>query len=45
MPDETEVHGLMALMLLDDARREARFDGGALVLRRFLERRLAEAGE
>jgi RNA polymerase sigma-70 factor, ECF subfamily len=32
MPDEPEVHGLMALMLLDDARREARFKGGELVL-------------
>jgi RNA polymerase sigma-70 factor, ECF subfamily len=32
MPDEPEVHGLHALMLLGDARREARFDGGELVL-------------
>ena len=32
MPDEPEVHGLQALMLLDDARREARFQGGELVL-------------
>jgi RNA polymerase sigma-70 factor (ECF subfamily) len=32
MPDEPEVHGLLALMLLDDARREARFDAGELVL-------------
>jgi RNA polymerase sigma-70 factor, ECF subfamily len=32
MPDEPEVHGLMALMLIDDARREARFAGGELVL-------------
>ena len=32
MPDEPEVHGLRALMLLDDARRAARFDGGELVL-------------
>jgi RNA polymerase sigma-70 factor, ECF subfamily len=32
MPDEPEVHGLMALMLLDDARRAARFDNGELVL-------------
>jgi RNA polymerase sigma-70 factor, ECF subfamily len=32
MPDEPEVNGLMALMLLDDARREARFAGGELVL-------------
>ncbi len=32
MPDEPEVHGLLALMLLHDARREARFRGGDLVL-------------
>ena len=32
MPDEPEVHGLLALMLLDDARRAARFDRGELVL-------------
>jgi RNA polymerase sigma-70 factor (ECF subfamily) len=32
MPDEPEVHGLQALMLIDDARREARFEGGELVL-------------
>ncbi len=32
MPDEPEVHGLLALMLLLDARREARFDEGEIVL-------------
>jgi RNA polymerase sigma-70 factor, ECF subfamily len=32
MPDEPEAHGLMAMMLLLDARREARFRGGDLVL-------------
>jgi RNA polymerase sigma-70 factor (ECF subfamily) len=33
MPDEPEVHGLLALMLLHDARREARFShGGELIL-------------
>jgi len=32
MPDEPEVHGLLALMTLHDARREARFRGGELVL-------------
>jgi RNA polymerase sigma-70 factor (ECF subfamily) len=32
MPDEPEVHGLLALMLLHDARREARFREGELVL-------------
>jgi RNA polymerase sigma-70 factor, ECF subfamily len=32
MPDEAEVHGLLALMLLNDSRRDARFDDGELVL-------------
>jgi RNA polymerase sigma-70 factor (ECF subfamily) len=32
MPDEPEVHGLRAMMLLHDARREARFRDGELVL-------------
>jgi RNA polymerase sigma-70 factor, ECF subfamily len=32
MPDEPEAHGLLALMLLHDARREARFSGEELVL-------------
>jgi RNA polymerase sigma-70 factor (ECF subfamily) len=32
MPDESEAHGLLALMLLHDARRAARFAGGELVL-------------
>ena len=32
MPDEPEVHGLLALMLLHDSRREARFRDGELVL-------------
>jgi RNA polymerase sigma-70 factor (ECF subfamily) len=32
MPDEPEVHGLLALMLLNDARRDARFADGAVVL-------------
>jgi RNA polymerase sigma-70 factor, ECF subfamily len=32
MPDEPEVHGLLAMMLLLDARREARFRGDDLVL-------------
>jgi RNA polymerase sigma-70 factor (ECF subfamily) len=32
MPDEPEVYGLLALMLLNDARREARFADGELVL-------------
>jgi RNA polymerase sigma-70 factor, ECF subfamily len=34
MPDEPEVRGLLALMLVNDARREARFvDGSAVLLR------------
>jgi RNA polymerase sigma-70 factor (ECF subfamily) len=32
MPDEPEAHGLLALMLLHDARREARFSDRELVL-------------
>jgi RNA polymerase sigma-70 factor, ECF subfamily len=32
MPDEPEVHGLLAMMLLHDARRGARFRAGDLVL-------------
>jgi RNA polymerase sigma-70 factor, ECF subfamily len=32
MPDEPEVHGLLALMLLHDARREARRRNGELIL-------------
>jgi len=32
MPDEPEVHGLLALMLLNEARREARFAEGTIVL-------------
>jgi RNA polymerase sigma-70 factor (ECF subfamily) len=32
MPDEAEAHGLLALMLLHDSRRAARFQGGDLIL-------------
>ena len=32
MPDEPEIHGLLALMLVNDARRDARFADGAIVL-------------
>jgi RNA polymerase sigma-70 factor (ECF subfamily) len=32
MPDEPDVHGLLALMLLHDARRDARFEEGEIVL-------------
>jgi len=40
MPDEPEVRGLLALMLLHDSRREARFAGGELVLLRDQDRSL-----
>jgi RNA polymerase sigma-70 factor, ECF subfamily len=40
MPDEPGVHGLLALMLLNDARREARFAEGAVVLLRDQDRSL-----
>ena len=40
MPDEPDVHGLLALMLVNDARREARFVDGTLVLLRDQDRSL-----
>jgi RNA polymerase sigma-70 factor (ECF subfamily) len=40
MPDEPEVHGLLALMLANDARRDARFDDGTVVLLRDQDRSL-----
>jgi RNA polymerase sigma-70 factor, ECF subfamily len=40
MPDEPEVHGLLALMLLNDARSEARFAEGTVVLLRDQDRSL-----
>ena len=45
MPDEPEVHGLLALMLLHDARREARFRDGELVLLADQDRSLWDAGQ
>jgi RNA polymerase sigma-70 factor (ECF subfamily) len=45
MPDEPEVHGLLALMLLNDARREARFADGAVVLLRDQDRSLWDQGQ
>ena len=45
MPDEPEVHGLLALMLLHDARREARFDGEELVLLADQDRSLWDAAQ
>ena len=43
MPDEPEVFGLLALMLLNDARRDARFAGGEVVLLRDQDRSLWDA--
>jgi RNA polymerase sigma-70 factor (ECF subfamily) len=43
MPDEPEVHGLLALMLLNDARRDARFADGEVVLLRDQDRSLWDA--
>jgi len=40
MPDEPDVHGLLALMLINDARREARFADGTIVLLRDQDRSL-----
>ena len=40
MPDEPEVHGLLALMLLNDSRRDARFADGSVVLLRDQDRSL-----
>jgi hypothetical protein len=40
MPDEPEAHGLLALMLLNDARRDARFANGSVVLLRDQDRSL-----
>ena len=40
MPDEPEVHGLLALMLINDARRSARFHEGAVVPLRDQDRSL-----
>ena len=45
MPDEPEVHGLLALMLLHDARREARLRDGELVLLEDQDRTSWDAAE
>jgi RNA polymerase sigma-70 factor (ECF subfamily) len=45
MPDEPEVHGLLALMLLLDARRAARFRDGELVLLADQDPALLDAAE
>ncbi len=45
MPDEPEAHGLLALMLLHDSRREARFHGGELVSLADQDRSLWDAAQ
>jgi RNA polymerase sigma-70 factor (ECF subfamily) len=40
MPDEPDVHALLALMLINDARRDARFADGTVVLLRDQDRSL-----
>jgi RNA polymerase sigma-70 factor, ECF subfamily len=45
MPDEPEAHGLVALMLVNDARREARFAAGTVVLLRDQDRSLWDVDE
>jgi RNA polymerase sigma-70 factor, ECF subfamily len=45
MPDEPEVHGLLAMMLLHDARRAARFHDGDLVLLADQDRALWDDGQ
>ncbi|TMM16357.1 MAG: sigma-70 family RNA polymerase sigma factor [Actinobacteria bacterium] len=45
MPDEPEVHGLLALMMIHHARREARFAGDELVLLKEQDRSLWDAAE
>jgi RNA polymerase sigma-70 factor, ECF subfamily len=45
MPDEPEVQALLALMLLNDARRDARFADGTIVLLRDQDRSLWDADQ
>ncbi|HEU5363825.1 MAG TPA: sigma-70 family RNA polymerase sigma factor [Gaiellaceae bacterium] len=45
MPDEPEAHALLALMLLHDARRDARFADGELVLLEEQDRDLYDAAK
>ncbi|TML19310.1 MAG: sigma-70 family RNA polymerase sigma factor [Actinobacteria bacterium] len=45
MPDEPEVHGLLALMLVNDARREARFADDTVVLLRDQDRSLWDTAQ
>ena len=45
MPDESEAHGLLAMMLLHDSRRDARFRDGDLVLLADQDRSLWDAAQ
>jgi len=45
MPDEAEVHGLLALMLIHDSRRAARFRDGEQILLADQDRALWDAGQ
>jgi RNA polymerase sigma-70 factor, ECF subfamily len=45
MPDESEVRALLALMLMNDARRDARFADGSVVLLRDQDRSLWDTAE
>ena len=45
LPDDPEVHGLLAMMLLHDSRREARFSDGELVLLSDQDRSQWNAGQ
>jgi RNA polymerase sigma-70 factor (ECF subfamily) len=45
MPAQAEVHGLLALMLLHDARQQARFKGGEIVLLKDQDRSLWDAAQ
>jgi RNA polymerase sigma-70 factor (ECF subfamily) len=45
MPDEPEAHGLLALMLVNDARRDARFADGAVVPLRDQDRSRWDRGQ
>jgi RNA polymerase sigma-70 factor (ECF subfamily) len=45
LPDDPEVRGLLAIMLLHDSRREARFQGGGLVLLGDQDRSRWDTGE
>ena len=45
MPDEPEVHGLLALMLVNDSRRDARFAEGTVVVLSEQDRSLWDSGQ